>query len=104
MDYQTILNHVVFEFIDEVHNGQFAEEMIGSIMLANKGKDFQNDASLSRIALVLDVGPKCTFVKAGDKVIVEKQCWTPGFKPFQESKEIWRTEEKHILAIVDDED
>ena len=56
---KAILNHVVFIFKDEVHQGQFAEEKIGSIILANKGKDFKSDANLSRLATVHGVGPEC---------------------------------------------
>lgn len=101
---KAILNHVVFIFKDEVHQGQFAEEKIGSIILANKGKDFKSDANLSRLATVHSVGPECKLVKVGDTIIVEKQCWTPGFiiQDDQDNNvEVWRTDERYVVAIVD---
>lgn len=100
MSFSTISNHVAFEFEDEVHDGQFSEQFIGSIMIANKGKNYENDGKLNRIAKVIDIGPQCRDVKVGDRVVVEKQCWTPGF--VVDDKTIWRTTEKHILAIIDD--
>ena len=105
-DIKTINDHVVFQFLDKVHNGQFCEETIGLIIMANHGKDHNKDANMHRLAKVIDVGPKCVEVKKDDIVIVEKLRWTPGFKIHlnDEYVEVWRTNEKHILGIIEPDD
>lgn len=96
---KAILDHVIFQFHDKVHKGQFTQEKIGSIIMANKGKDHTTDGAYSRIVTVVDVGPLCKDVSIGDVVVVEKLQWTPAFKVGEES--FWRTSEKFILGHVE---
>lgn len=105
MSTKVINDHVLFKFIDEVHNGQFCDEKVGSIIIANKGKDHKKDSTLDRIARVIEVGTNCKFVSKDDMVIVQCLCWTPGFKVEinGEIQEVWRTSEKYIQAIVEQE-
>ncbi len=104
MNSKVINNHVLFQFIDEVHQGQFCDEKIGSIIIANKGKDHTKDSTLDRVAKVIDVGPDCKFVNKHDTVIVQCLRWTPGFKTQIEGNivEVWRTTEEFIQAIIEE--
>lgn len=97
LPYEPILDHVVFTFDEGVHDGQFTEENIGSIMMYNKGKNFNHDAEYSRWGTVTAIGPLVTEVKVGDHVVVEKHKWTPEFTV--DGHRVWRTNEKNILAV-----
>lgn len=105
MGARVINNHVLFKFVDEVHNGQFCDEKIGSIIIANKGKDHKKDSTLDRVARVIDVGSECKFVSKDDLIIIKCLCWTPGFKIEinGEVQEVWRTSEQHVQAILEQE-
>ncbi len=92
-----ILDHVVFQFEDGVHGGQFTETQIGSIVLAGMGKNHVKDSELSRWAIVKAIGKDVTSVKIGQRIFVEKHRWTSSFKVGEET--YWRTNQQSILAI-----
>lgn len=104
MNSKVISNHILFRFVDEVHQGQFCDEKIGEIIIANKGKDHTKDSTLDRIAKVVEVGPDCQFVKKDDTVIVQCLRWTPGFKTTINDVivDVWRTTEEYIQAVIDE--
>lgn len=95
--FKAILDHVVFQFEDGVHNGQFTEQKIGSLIMAGMGKNHVRDGELSRWAIIRGIGKDVTSVKVGERVFIDKHRWTNGFKVGDET--FWRTNEKSILAV-----
>lgn len=95
--FTAILDHVVFQFEEGVHGGQFTEPTVGSIVLAGMGKNHVKDAELHRWAIVKGVGKDVKEVKEGQRILIEKHRWTSGFKVGEEI--FWRTNTKSIMAI-----
>lgn len=71
----------------------------GIILTPNDGPGgIEGKLGLSdRWARVLAIGPKCTEVQVGDRVLVTAQKWTEGFK--HDGVWLWMTTEEHILAL-----
>ena len=95
--FKAILDHVVFQFEENVHGGQFTEQKIGSLVMAGMGKNHVKDSELSRWAIVKGIGKDVTEVQVGQRVLVEKHRWTSGFMVASDT--FWRTNSKSILAI-----
>jgi len=92
-----IHNQIIFEFIEKTRGGQF-DSVTSSGVIIRQTSDKQVD--YCRWGRVLAVGPKVTEFEETQIVLIEKLCWTSGFKVTD--KQYWITTDEKILAIWDD--
>lgn len=88
---------ILFVFLDEANEKGFQNTTESGIVY----KSFDTDLKSPRWGKVLAVGPKVEEVKPGMKVLIEPLRWTDGFK--FDGVKIWKTIEKEIMAIGEDE-
>lgn len=95
MKLRPILNHIIFQFVDEVDSkGQFVQKTDWGFTIPGH---FDDSAKSPRWGTITHVGPDCKHVKVGQQVLINALKWTPGFK-FNDQR-FWRTDETQIVAI-----
>jgi len=94
-------NSRVLVFLEGTKDGRLTDQISkGGIRLPSVGGMDGLHGNLgiqNRWAIITAVGPKCTEVKAGDRVCVYAQKWTEGMKLNDEW--YWFTDEEHIMLI-----
>jgi len=97
------LRQCIIVRLEGTENGKLAEYTTkGGIVVpgADLNAGINNhDGLKSRWAEVLAVGPECTEVLIGDRVLIDAGKWTASVK--FEDDFVWMTEEEHI-ALIDD--
>lgn len=91
---ELIKDSIIFAFEDAVVKGNFVEQSASGIYL---GRSTQRAANAPRWAKVVSIGPDVVDVKRGDRVLIEPTMWTTGM--VYDGVTLWRTVEKHIMAI-----
>ena len=92
MRLRPIKNHIIFQFVDEVDaNGKFVEKTDWGFVIPGH---FDNSAKSPRWCNVVEVGPECEDIKAGQQILVQALKWTPGFK--LDDVRYWRTDETQV--------
>lgn len=85
---------IIFVFDDEVIGSEFNNVSPGGIIY----KSYIMDASTSRWATVLSIGPKVTEVAVGDNILIENLQWTEGCK-MPDGNKVWRTTEEKVMCV-----
>lgn len=93
MKLQPILNHVLFEFIDEQKDGMLMDKHSAVIIQTIASATTQNEA---RWGKVIAVGPKVTCVVAEEYVLIESQQWTNAVSVG--GKKYWKTDVTKLIA------
>jgi len=100
MNIRPVNSDILFEFQDFVStNGYFREQSRGGILIAQSQLTALQSSGDVRIATVVAVGPECTVVKEGMRVMIEPLKWTPQFEV--NGKTLWKTDEEFIIGVVD---
>ncbi len=97
MNIKPLKNNFAFTFVDRVNSkGEFEKERTDSGIYL-KGS-FDDSAKQPRWVDVIAVGPDCTVVAVGDRVLLPNLRWTSHFKV--EDRKVWRSDETEIAAIA----
>lgn len=99
---KALSNSILFQFTDDSSGGFFGSKLSQTIMIA---RDSMENQSGPRWGKVISAGPKVTpEIQEGKFILVESLKWTKGMRLDQEdiSSEVWKTNDKHVLAISDE--
>ena len=93
-----LTDSIVFQFEDTVTvDGLFNENSTSKLIYIPPTTT--ESGNKDRWGYVTDVGPDVTLCKVGDRVLIAKGMWTPGF--MVGDHKFWKTEQQYLVAIYD---
>lgn len=96
---RAILNHIVFQFNEEVDaKGFFKKTTSWGLEIRGHVDD---SAKSPRWVTVISVGPDCKYVKPGDQILVKPLMWSVRFT--YDDVQYWRTDETKLVATRNDQ-
>ena len=103
---RAILNHIIFQFVDDVRlkhgemsEGGFTETTDWGFFMS---QDHQRDTQLPRAGIVHCVGSQAADdFKAGDLILIEPTMWTTHF--MYEDQPYWRTDATKVIGFLEED-
>ena len=96
MQPQALNDHVIFQFIEDIHSGRFVNATKAGVLVSTQDT---NQSNLPRWGKVTHVGPEVLEVKVDEYVLVEPGRWSNGF--YVDNVRYWKTDEQQIMATSD---
>lgn len=98
MTLRSIHDNIIFVFEDEFTNkGEFAPTADTPIVMISSVDDTVKQA---RWATALYVGPECTIIQPGDRILIPALRWTAGV--MYEGQKVWKTDELQLVGYERD--
>lgn len=96
---RAIRNHIIFRFKEDVDaKGFFKKTTDWGLEIRGQVDD---SAKAPRWVQVINAGPDCEHVHAGDEILVKPLMWSVRFK--YDGVEYWRTDETKLVAMKNGE-
>lgn len=94
MNLKVLGNKILFQFVQEVNNGQFKASTDWNFMI----KSSNDDPKFARWGKVINKGPDVADVNIGDYVLVEPLMWTVNMD-IDENTKAWGTNRDKVIAV-----